>query len=659
MALNPFFLKGSSSEQRLIQDLVNEQLSMFGLDVTYIPRKFISKPDDVLNEVQSSKFDDNFTIEAYVNNYDGYGGSGDVLTKFGMSLKDEVTLTISKDRYEDFIAPFMAGLDDGTDTSPVTLASRPREGDLIYFPFGERLFEVKFVEHEQPFYQLGKTYVYELQCELFEYEDEVIDTSIDAIDTQVATEGFMNTLQLVGIGRTATAIAAINSFSGYISEIFLNNDGSGYTSVPTVAITTSPSGQPGDNAQAVAFTTTRANVTSIEKILLTNAGAGYSTTPSITISGGGGICAAATCTLNLTGNGVQRFSVIDGGVGYGAVPNVSIYPSTPGATATGIYGPVGAGNSGHLSSINVTYGGVGYASTPTVAISTAPDRQNAIEWGSTHTAGSGYPVGQAVYKCYADSGIGTDALVQITVNGSGNIQSEDAIIYGGHSFDYGWNVCTVVGGNNDGKVHLYSYGSSSSYIQRGENATATASINASGIVTAITITNAGYGYTENPTITISNTNTEKFQAGITTAVGIASLGRSGSDMVVKGIYVQTPGIGYTVAPTVVIADPETITGVGTYLYNEIVIGEKSRTEARVRHWDYDTKILQIAQVGIGSTALGFQVGEAITGQESGASYSVDVWNKEDTDDKYNQGDEFELEADKILDFTQSNPFGTY
>ena len=97
----------------------------------------------------------------------------------------------------------------------------------------------------------------------------------------------------------------------------------------------------------------------------------------------------------------------------------------------------------------------------------------------------------------------------------------------------------------------------------------------------------------------------------------------------------------------------------TYLYNEIVIGEKSRTEARVRHWDYDTKILQIAQVGIGSTALGFQVGEAITGQESGASYSVDVWNKEDTDDKYNQGDEFELEADKILDFKQSNPYGTY
>ncbi len=458
MALNPFFLKGSSSEQRLIQDLINEQLQIFGLDVTYIPRKFV-QTDNILNEVQSSKFDDNFTIEAYVNNFDGYAGSGDVLTKFGMSLKDEVTLTISKDKYEDFIAPFLAGLDDGTGEGEIILASRPREGDLVYFPLGQRLFEVKFVEHENPFYQLGKNYVYELQCELFEYEDEIIDTSIDAIDTQVADEGYITSLQLVGIGRTATAIAAINGFAGYIDQFYLNNDGSGYTSAPTVAISTSPSGQIGDNAQAVAFTTTRANITSIEKILLTNAGAGYLAPPSITISGGGGIGAAATCSINLNSQGVQRFSVIDGGVGYGTAPSVSVFPSSVGAAATSTYGPVGAGNSGHVSAITITNSGQYYSTPPTVAISTAPDRQNAIDWGQTHTAGSGYPVGQAVYKCYADSGIGTDALVKITVNGSGNISSEDGIIYGGHSFAPGYNVCTVVGGNNDGKVYLYSYGS--------------------------------------------------------------------------------------------------------------------------------------------------------------------------------------------------------
>ena len=657
MALNPFFLQGTASEQRLVQNLINEHLGMFGVEVTYIPRKFVSKPDEIWNEVQSSKFDDNFSIEAYVNNFDGYGGQGDVLTKFGMSLKDEITLTISKDKYEDFISPFLAGLDDGTDTSPVPLASRPREGDLIYFPLGQRLFEVKFVEHENPFYQLGKNYVYELQCELFELEDEVLDTSIEEIDTQIEQEGYITRLKLIGIGRTASATSSIQI--GGVREIFLNDDGSGFTSTPTITFSPSYSGNAGDTATAVGILTTIGGVTSIDKILMTNAGAGYGlTAPSITISGGGGIGAAATCSINSGEVGVSRFLIVDGGIGYDTVPTVNVYPVTAGAAATSVYGPVGAGNSGHLSSISVTYGGVGYASTPTVSISTAPDRQNAIDWGTTHTAGSGYPVGQAVYKCYADSGIGTDALVQITVDGSGNIQSEDAIIYGGHSFNYGYNVCTVVGGNNDGKVHLYSYGSSSGYIQRGENATAEASINAAGVVTAINITNAGYGYTNNPTITISNEITEKFQAGVTTAIGIANIGRTGSDMVVKNIYVDNAGIGYTVAPSVVISSPQ-ITGVGTFIFNEIIIGETSRTEARVKHWDQDTKILKISNVGIGSTAKGFQTGEVILGQESGAKYTTADFLKEDIDDKYNQGDEFELEADKILDFTEVNPFGVY
>ena len=168
MPLNPFFLQGSQGEQRLIQDLINEQVQIYGIEVTYIPRKFVNK-QSIIEEVQSSRFEDNFLLEAYVNTYEGYSGAGDVMTKFGVSLRDELTVTISKERFEDFIAPFL-------DASDFELGSRPREGDLIYFPLGQRLFEVKFVEHEKPFYQLQKNYVYELQCELFEYEDEVIDT---------------------------------------------------------------------------------------------------------------------------------------------------------------------------------------------------------------------------------------------------------------------------------------------------------------------------------------------------------------------------------------------------------------------------------------------------------------------------------------------------
>ena len=208
MALNPFFSQGTASEQRLVQDLINEHLQFHGVEVTYIPRKFVNRKT-IIEEIQTSKFDDNFSIEAYVNTFEGYGGAGDIMTKFGVSIRDELILTLSKERFEDFVAPFMAALDDGTDTSIMPASTRPREGDLVYFPLGQRLFEVKFVEHEDPFYQLGKNYVYQLKCELFEYEDEVIDTSIGAIDTQIQDEGYITTLNLIGIGRTATAEAFI------------------------------------------------------------------------------------------------------------------------------------------------------------------------------------------------------------------------------------------------------------------------------------------------------------------------------------------------------------------------------------------------------------------------------------------------------------------
>ena len=160
MAINPHFLQGSQGEQRLVQDLINEHLKIYGVEVRYIPRKFV-RQQSIIRDVQSSTFDDNFLLEAYVNTYDGYGGQGDIMTKFGVSLRDELTVTISKERFEDFISPFLAADDD------YTLSSRPREGDIIIFPLGQRLFEVKFVEHEQPFYQLGKNYVYQLKCELF------------------------------------------------------------------------------------------------------------------------------------------------------------------------------------------------------------------------------------------------------------------------------------------------------------------------------------------------------------------------------------------------------------------------------------------------------------------------------------------------------------
>jgi len=224
--------------------------------------------------------------------------------------------------------------------------------------------------------------------------------------------------------------------------------------------------------------TTRGSVTSIEKILLTNSGAGYVTPPIITISGGGGTGAAATCSIETTGQGIVRFVMTDSGVGYSTVPNVTIQAPT-----------------------------------------------------------------------------------------------------------------------------------------------------ASGIST--------------------------------TAVGIASLGKIAGNTVVRSIYIQDPGRGYTSAPTVTISDPETLTGLGTYLFNETIIGSRSQLEARVKEWDGTNKVLKISNVGIGATQPGFFPGENIIGKTSGASYPVSTYTQDDVYDKYTENDEFETLGDDLLDFSESNPFGTY
>ena len=126
MPLSPFFLNGSPSEQRLVQDLVNEHLQLFGQDILYLPRKIVNQ-DTVIREIQSSKFDDSFRIEAYLVNTDGFGTPSDVLTKFGVKDQDEITLVVSKERYDDFITPFIDLFPEGERANAVS----PQEGDLI------------------------------------------------------------------------------------------------------------------------------------------------------------------------------------------------------------------------------------------------------------------------------------------------------------------------------------------------------------------------------------------------------------------------------------------------------------------------------------------------------------------------------------------------
>ncbi len=367
MALNPFFLQGSPNEQFLVQDLINEQLKIYGIEVYYLPRK-VFKTDNIIKEIQSSKFDDSFLIEAYLNNYDGYAPDSDIMTKFGLRLKNEINLTISRERYEEFIAPFLEGISSGTnlerDEYNFGLITRPKEGDLIYFPLGERLFEIKRVESEKPFYQLGTNYVYELSCELYEYENELIDTSIEEVDSTVEDEGYITSLTLVGAAVTAFATASISS--GAISEIFLNDDGSGYSSTPTVIFSNPPNFKGGDNvAEAVAITTNIGNVQSIQRLEITNAGSGYITPPTITISGGGGSGAAATCSVGGTQFSVSEIEIIGSGRGYTTLPTVTIGGPGTGVTATAI---ARINSNTQIESIRILKPGIGYTEAPTISI---------------------------------------------------------------------------------------------------------------------------------------------------------------------------------------------------------------------------------------------------------------------------------------------------
>ena len=236
MALNPYFLQGSPGEQSLVQDLINEQLKIYGIEVFYIPRRYITK-NTVIREVVQSEFDSAYPIEAYVDSYEGYGGQGTLLSKFGIQNVDDLTLIISRERYENYITPLIKNIPN------IELATRPKEGDLIYFPLGDRLFEIKYVEHEQPFYQLKKTYVYQLRCELFRYEDEVIDTGVDTIDDEVEQLGYIQTLTLIGAAVTATATATYVA-SGAVDRISIINVGKGYkqSPQPLIGISSAPDG---------------------------------------------------------------------------------------------------------------------------------------------------------------------------------------------------------------------------------------------------------------------------------------------------------------------------------------------------------------------------------------------------------------------------------
>ena len=165
MATNLYFNNVTShAEQELINELTSEVIKIHGMDVLYLPRTLV-KEDLIIGEDVLSKFTTSYEIEMYLKGTEGFGGEGDLVSKFGLDVRDEVIFTVHKDRF-----------------NLITSMDKPLEGDLVFLPINKGLFEIKFVEHEQPFYQSGKNYSFDLTCELFQYSEEQLDTGIEAVD---------------------------------------------------------------------------------------------------------------------------------------------------------------------------------------------------------------------------------------------------------------------------------------------------------------------------------------------------------------------------------------------------------------------------------------------------------------------------------------------
>ena len=327
MARNVFFTHGTRNEQFLQQNLVEEYIKMFGMDVLYIPRQLIAK-DNVFNEEVVSQFDDSYIIEAYQENFDGFQGGGDLFTKFGIRQTDEITMVISQQRFSDLISQFLL-LDQD-----IEVGERPQEGDLIYFPLSSNYFEIKFVEHEEPFYQLGKNYTYKLKAELFEYSDE--GGEFFAGDDEMIDTGYtVQYYYLVNPGESAAATPLLDG--DVVSQAIVTTNGSKYNFTPTVTVT-------GDGTNATAHA----------EMIVVNVGGSIPITPAV-------------LDPTVKNGKMVGLTILNGGAGYD-VSRSSIDFTDPNTAGTKPVVVPTFDSNGTLTKVEITNEGSGYDSVERIVI---------------------------------------------------------------------------------------------------------------------------------------------------------------------------------------------------------------------------------------------------------------------------------------------------
>ena len=253
---------GNTTEQNLVQDLVDEQIKLFGCDVFYVPR--VSIKDKSLGEVIQSEFNQSYMIEMMLINVEGFGAGSEFVSKFGLRITDEITFVVSRRRWEQSANPALNLAVDG----------RPNEGDLIYFPLTEDIYEIKFVEREQPFFQLGKQYFYILTAELYEQGADKFDTGVDEIDDIEREFSNITTLDLgLTTRQQATGTTTVNA-GGQVTSATVTLAGTGYNVAPTVTVSGSGNG---------AIIESKIADGGVISLTVVAAGSGYTTPPTITI----------------------------------------------------------------------------------------------------------------------------------------------------------------------------------------------------------------------------------------------------------------------------------------------------------------------------------------------------------------------------------------
>tara|TARA_B100000427_G_scaffold19119_1_gene14643 strand:+ start:3300 stop:4688 length:1389 start_codon:yes stop_codon:yes gene_type:complete len=374
MALNPYFLQGSQGEQRLLQDLANETIQIHGIEFVYMPRIFVNTKT-ILREVTTSKFDKAFPIEGYIKSYEGFDSGYNLLTKFGVRSTANMEVLISQERYKEYILPLLRGVTGLTDDP-----ERPLEGDLLYFPLRDILFEIKYVDDVVDFYQLRKNYTYQLTLEPFEYGEEEINTGLDVVDDDFKTAGYNVTMTLVAAGSTATATAALAS--GGIHKIDVVSGGSGYSNAPTIQVS-APIGV-GRTATAVALTTSfgtsNFKTLSVSSIKITDPGFGYTSIPTVEFitddnKGSGAVGSAGIATTGSVG----PITLQSAGSQYSQNPPLT-FSAAPAGGTTAIGTAFINTTTKQVSRIEISNAGFGYTVAPTITIGAA----STIGFGTYH-----------------------------------------------------------------------------------------------------------------------------------------------------------------------------------------------------------------------------------------------------------------------------------